>query len=53
MRHAAYPDEDRSGLTNPMDVTEVFVYLASDRSRGITGEYVDAQEYLKTNKENS
>lgn len=53
MRHAAYPDEDRSGLTNPMDVTEIFVYLASDRSRGITGEYVDAQEYLKTNKENS
>jgi len=51
MRHAAYPDEDRSTLKKPAEVTDVFVFLASDRSRGTTGEYFDALEYLKTNKE--
>jgi len=51
MRHAAYPDEDWSTLKKPAEVTDVFVFLASDRSRGTTGEYFDALEYLKTNKE--
>jgi NAD(P)-dependent dehydrogenase (short-subunit alcohol dehydrogenase family) len=51
MRHAAYPDEDRSKLKSPAEVTDVFVYLASDQSRGTTGQYFDAQEFMKTHKE--
>jgi NAD(P)-dependent dehydrogenase (short-subunit alcohol dehydrogenase family) len=51
MRHAAYPDEDRAALKKPSEITDVFVFLASDRSRGTTGESFDAQEYLRTNKE--
>ena len=50
MRHAAYPDEDRSKLKSPSEVLDVFVFLASDRSRGTTGQYFDAQEFQK-NKE--
>jgi len=51
MRHAAYPDEDRSKLKPPSEVLDVFVFLASDRSRGTTGQYFDAQEFQKTKKE--
>lgn len=51
MRHAAYPDEDRSELKSPSDITDVFVYLASDESRGTTGQCLDAQEFMKTHKE--
>ncbi len=51
MRHAAYPDEDRSKLKSPSEVTDVFVYLASDESRGTTGRCFDAQEFTKTHKE--
>lgn len=51
MRHAAYPDENRDTLRKPSEVTDVFVFLASDESRGTTGQYIDAQEYLKTKKE--
>jgi len=51
MRHAAYPDEDRSRLKKPAEITDVFVFLAGDESRSTTGEYLDAQEYLKTKKE--
>ena len=49
MRHAAYPEEDRSKLKSPTEVLDVFVFLASDRSRGTTGQYFDAQEFKKTN----
>ena len=48
MRHAAYPDEDRTKLKSPSEVLEVFVHLASDESRGITGQYFDAQDFQKT-----
>jgi NAD(P)-dependent dehydrogenase (short-subunit alcohol dehydrogenase family) len=51
MRHAAYPEEDRSKLKSPSEVLEVFVYLASDQSRGMTGQYFEAQEFQKTKKE--
>lgn len=47
MRHAAYPDEDRSKLKSPAEVTEVFVYLASDESRAVNGQYFEAQEFEK------
>lgn len=51
MRHAAYPDENWATLKKPYEVTDVFVFLASDESRGTTGQYFDAQEYLKAKKE--
>jgi NAD(P)-dependent dehydrogenase (short-subunit alcohol dehydrogenase family) len=47
MRHAAYPEEDRSKLKSPSEITDVFVYLASDESRGVTGQYFDAPAYTK------
>jgi NAD(P)-dependent dehydrogenase (short-subunit alcohol dehydrogenase family) len=53
MRHAAYPEEDRSKLRSPSEVLEVFVYLASDQSRGTTGQYFDAQEFQKSKKESA
>ena len=53
MRHAAYPEEDRSRLRPPSEMTDVFVYLASDASRGVTGQYFDALEYLKNGKKTS
>ncbi|MDA2921378.1 SDR family NAD(P)-dependent oxidoreductase, partial [Desulfobacterota bacterium AH_259_B03_O07] len=37
MRAEAYPDEDPNSLPTPDDITEIFVYLASDDSRDITG----------------
>jgi NAD(P)-dependent dehydrogenase (short-subunit alcohol dehydrogenase family) len=51
MRHAAYPEEDRSKLKNPSEVLDAFIYLASDQSRGTTGQYFDAEEFQKTKKE--
>jgi NAD(P)-dependent dehydrogenase (short-subunit alcohol dehydrogenase family) len=51
MRHAAYPDEDRSKLKPPSEAAGVFVYLASDASRGITGQCIVAQEFTKNHKE--
>lgn len=51
MRHAAYPTEDRSKLKSPDEVTDVFVYLASDESRGVTGQYFEAQKFKRTIKE--
>jgi NAD(P)-dependent dehydrogenase (short-subunit alcohol dehydrogenase family) len=53
MRHAAYPDEDRAKLKPAAESTEIFVYLASDESRGITGRYFEAQKFDKTIKETS
>lgn len=46
MRAAAYPDEDPETLPRPHDVTDVFVYLASDRSRDVTGERFRAQDFV-------
>ena len=51
MRHAAYPEEDRSTLKSASEVADVFVFLASDDSRGTTGQYFEAQEFLKNQKE--
>jgi NAD(P)-dependent dehydrogenase (short-subunit alcohol dehydrogenase family) len=44
MHRAAEPDEDPTQWADPADVTEVFVYLASDESRGIHGRRFQAQE---------
>lgn len=44
MHRDAEPDEDPSQWANPEDVTEVFIYLASDESSGVTGKRFQAQE---------
>jgi NAD(P)-dependent dehydrogenase (short-subunit alcohol dehydrogenase family) len=54
MHRAAEPKEDPAQWAKPEDVTRVFVYLASDRSRNITGKRFLAQSndnnWLKGNK---
>jgi NAD(P)-dependent dehydrogenase (short-subunit alcohol dehydrogenase family) len=45
MRAAAYPNEDPTTLPSPDDVTPIFVYLASDRSAGISGRAFNAREW--------
>jgi NAD(P)-dependent dehydrogenase (short-subunit alcohol dehydrogenase family) len=45
MRAAAYPDEDPTTRITPEENTAVFLYLASDKSRGVTGERFKAQEF--------
>jgi NAD(P)-dependent dehydrogenase (short-subunit alcohol dehydrogenase family) len=49
MRAAAYPDEDPLTLPTPDDVTEVFTYLASDQSAGVTGKSLDARDWARGN----
>ena len=43
MRAAAYPAEDPNTVPTPASVSGAFLYLLSERSRGIDGEYIDAQ----------
>ncbi len=45
MRAAAYPEEDPGTVATPDEVTDVFVYLASQRSRAVSGERFRAQEF--------
>jgi NAD(P)-dependent dehydrogenase (short-subunit alcohol dehydrogenase family) len=45
MRAAAYPEEDPTTRITPEENTAVFLYLASDESRGVTGERFRAQEF--------
>ena len=45
MRAVAYPDEDPTTRITPEENTAVFLYLASNESRDITGERFKAQEY--------
>ncbi|MBV9453334.1 MAG: SDR family NAD(P)-dependent oxidoreductase [Rubrobacter sp.] len=45
MRAAAYPDEDPTTLITPEENTSVFLYLASDESRNVTGERFKAKEF--------
>jgi len=48
MRAAAYPDEDPTTRITPEENTDVFLYLASDESREVTGERFKAQEFQRT-----
>jgi NAD(P)-dependent dehydrogenase (short-subunit alcohol dehydrogenase family) len=48
MRAAAYPEEDPLTLPTPEEIAEVFVYLASDESRSVTGQAFEARDYSKT-----
>jgi NAD(P)-dependent dehydrogenase (short-subunit alcohol dehydrogenase family) len=45
MHRAAEPDEDPSQWADPAAVTGVFLYLASDESRGVHGQRFEAQEW--------
>jgi NAD(P)-dependent dehydrogenase (short-subunit alcohol dehydrogenase family) len=47
MRAAAYPEEDPMTRIPPEENTDVFVYLASDESRGVTGKRFKAQEFQR------
>jgi NAD(P)-dependent dehydrogenase (short-subunit alcohol dehydrogenase family) len=48
MRAAAYPDEDPTTRITPEENTDVFLYLASDESKEVTGERFKAQEFQRT-----
>jgi len=47
MRAAAYPEEDPLTLPAPTALVDGFVYLASDESRHVTGQSLDARDWLK------
>ena len=47
MRAAAYPEEDPTTRITPEENTDVFLFLASDESRGVTGRRFKAQEFRK------
>jgi NAD(P)-dependent dehydrogenase (short-subunit alcohol dehydrogenase family) len=47
MHRAAEPEEDPSEWADPADVTDVFVFLASDASKDVTGKRFQAQENWK------
>lgn len=51
MRHAAYPEENPTTLPSPASATDIFVYLASDASRHVTGQYLEAQSFTLKQKE--
>ncbi|WP_376792788.1 SDR family oxidoreductase, partial [Thermoflexus sp.] len=45
MRAQAYPEEDPLSLPAPEEIVPVFVYLASDESREVTGQSLDARTF--------
>jgi NAD(P)-dependent dehydrogenase (short-subunit alcohol dehydrogenase family) len=47
MRAAAYPEEDPLTRITPEENTAVFLYLASDQSKDVTGQRFKAQEFQK------
>jgi len=47
MRADAYPDEDPKTLPHPDEITPVFVYLASDESKDITGQAFNARDWME------
>jgi len=50
MRAEAYPEEDPRSLPTPEDIAEIFVHLASDESRSVTGQTFEARDFLKARK---
>jgi NAD(P)-dependent dehydrogenase (short-subunit alcohol dehydrogenase family) len=46
MRAGAYPDEDPNTLPTPLDISPVFVYLASDESLDINGQEFAARDWI-------
>jgi NAD(P)-dependent dehydrogenase (short-subunit alcohol dehydrogenase family) len=47
MHRAAEPEEDPAEWANPADATDVFVFLASDEAKNVTGKRFQAQEDWK------
>jgi NAD(P)-dependent dehydrogenase (short-subunit alcohol dehydrogenase family) len=47
MRAEAYPAEDPLALPVAEEITPVFVYLASDASAGVTGQSLEARDWLR------
>lgn len=45
MRAEAYPDEDPSGVPTPYEITDIFVFLASDAAAGVTGQRFRARDF--------
>lgn len=43
MHRAAEPNEDPTQWANPQDVTDLFIYLASEESQGVSGQRFQAQ----------
>jgi NAD(P)-dependent dehydrogenase (short-subunit alcohol dehydrogenase family) len=46
MRALAYPEEDPLTLVTPNDIVPIFVYLASDASVAVTGQSLEARDWL-------
>jgi NAD(P)-dependent dehydrogenase (short-subunit alcohol dehydrogenase family) len=46
MRAEAYPSEDPLTLPTPEEITPIFLYLASDASMSITGQSLDARDWI-------
>lgn len=46
MRAEAYPEEDPATLPSPEAVAPIFVHLASEASRSVTGQSLNAREWL-------
>ena len=49
MHRAAEPEADPNQWANPANVTEVFIYLASDESTQVHGQRFEAQEEIEVN----
>lgn len=49
MRAEAYPDEDPMILPSTEEITPVFLYLASDESKGVTGKEFNARDWINRN----
>ena len=45
MRAEAYPDEDPAGVPTPYEISDIFVYLASDEATGVTGLRFRARDF--------
>jgi NAD(P)-dependent dehydrogenase (short-subunit alcohol dehydrogenase family) len=46
MRASAYPEEDPLTLPTPEEIVPVFLYLASDQAANVTGQSLDARDWL-------
>jgi len=49
MRAQAYPAEDPLTLPTPEEILPIFVYLASDASKGVNGQSLEARDWRKPN----
>jgi NAD(P)-dependent dehydrogenase (short-subunit alcohol dehydrogenase family) len=47
MRAKAYPDEDPRNLPTPEQIMPVFLYLAADESAAVSGESLEASDWLQ------